>query len=98
MGTLSLYPFGVKEGPILHFLKYVPFGLFSLSMYLLDHFSLRASVLRGPRDLGSMRAAANGKSREEGFAAMAVEAQWLEAGKPPKEEGSIKASGIGFRA
>ena len=44
--ALSFYPFGVKEGPILHFLEYVPFGRFSLGMYPLDHFFLKASILR----------------------------------------------------
>ena len=37
LGALSPYPFGVKEGPKLNFLEYVPFGRFSLSMYPLDH-------------------------------------------------------------
>ena len=36
-------------------------------------------------DLESMRAAASGKSREDGFAAMKAEADALKAGKPPKE-------------
>ena len=40
-------------------------------------------------DLASMRAAANGKSREEGFAAMDVEAKWLREGKAPMEQGSV---------
>ena len=34
-------------------------------------------------DLDSMRAAASGMSREDGFAAMDVEADALKAGKPP---------------
>ena len=36
-------------------------------------------------DLESMRAAASGMSREDGFAAMKVEADALKAGKAPKE-------------
>ena len=44
-------------------------------------------------DLESMRAAASGMSREDGFAAMKVEADALKAGKPPKEAGSIDRDG-----
>ena len=49
-------------------------------------------------DLASMRAAASGMSREDGFAAMAAEAKRLTAGKAPKAEGSIKRSVADFRA
>ena len=37
-----------------------------------------------------MRAAANGKSREEGFAAMEVEARWLRECKPKPQGGCVK--------
>ena len=62
---------------------------------------------RGPRrqgeeaakeDLESMRAAARGKSREDGFAAMKAEADALKAGKPPKEVGFIQNDNNAFRA
>ena len=43
-------------------------------------------------DLQSMRAAASGMGREDGFAAMDAEAKRLIAGKAPKAEGSIKRS------
>ena len=49
-------------------------------------------------DLESMRAAANGMSREDGFAAMKVEADELKAGKPPKEMGVVDRDGNAFRA
>ena len=49
-------------------------------------------------DLESMRAAASGMSREDGFAAMKVEADALKAGKPPKEVGFIDRDGNVFRA
>ena len=49
-------------------------------------------------DLESMRAAASGMSREDGFAAMKIEADELKAGKPPKEVGSIERDGNSFRA
>ena len=49
-------------------------------------------------DLASMRAAASGMSREDGFAAMAAEAKRLIAGKAPKVEGSIKRLSSGFAA
>ena len=49
-------------------------------------------------DLESMRAAASGMSREDGFAAMKVEADELKAGKPPKEVGYVDGGGNGFRA
>ena len=49
-------------------------------------------------DLESMRAAASGMSREDGFAAMKVEADQLKAGKPPKEVGFIDRDVNGFRA
>ena len=39
-------------------------------------------------DLESMRAVANGKSREEGFAAMGAEAKRLRDGKAPMKNGS----------
>ena len=45
-----------------------------------------------------MRAAASGMSREDGFAAMKVEADALKAGKPPKEIGFIDRDGNVFRA
>lgn len=49
-------------------------------------------------DLESMRAAASGMSREDGFAAMKREADELKAGKPPKEAGFIDRDGNVFRA
>ena len=49
-------------------------------------------------DLESMRAAASGMSREDGFAAMKVEADELKAGKPPKEVGFVARDGTSFRA
>ena len=49
-------------------------------------------------DLESMRAAASGMSREDGFVAMKVEADALKSGKPPKEVGYIDRDGNGFRA
>ena len=49
-------------------------------------------------DLESMRAAASGMSREEGYAAMKAEADELKAGKPPKEAGYIDCVGNAFRA
>ena len=49
-------------------------------------------------DLYAMRAAANGMSREDGFAAMKVEADRLKAGKVPKEQGSVKPLGKSFAA
>ena len=49
-------------------------------------------------DLESMRAAASGMSREDGFAAMKAEADELKAGKPPKEAGYIDRDGNAFRA
>ena len=49
-------------------------------------------------DLESMRAAASGMSREDGYAAMKVEADELKAGKPPKEVGFIDRNGKAFRA
>ena len=49
-------------------------------------------------DLESMRAAASGMSREDGLAAMKVEADALKSGKPPKEVGYIDRDGNGFRA
>ena len=45
-----------------------------------------------------MRAAASGMSREDGFAAMKVEADALKAGKPPKEIGFVELGVNGFRA
>ena len=45
-----------------------------------------------------MRAAASGMSREDGYAAMKVEADELKAGKPPKKVGSIERAGKVFRA
>ena len=49
-------------------------------------------------DLESMRAAASGMSREDGFAAMNVEADALKAGKPPKEVRYIDRDDNSFRA
>ena len=49
-------------------------------------------------DLYAMRAAANGMSREDGFAAMKVEADRLKAGKVPNEQGSVKPLGKSFAA
>ena len=49
-------------------------------------------------DLESMRAAASGMGREDGFAAMEAEAKRLRDGKAPKEEGSVEPTGMGFRA
>ena len=51
-------------------------------------------------DLESMRAAASGKSREDGFASMKVEADRLKAEKALKEEGlgSVEVFEMGFRA
>ena len=51
-------------------------------------------------DLESMRAAASGMSREDGFAAMKVEADRLKAEKALKEEGlgSVEVFEMGFRA
>ena len=45
-----------------------------------------------------MRAAASGMSREDGFAAMKIEADELKVGKPPKEVGFIEGNGNAFRA
>ena len=45
------------------------------------------------RDLESMRAAARGMGRGDGYAAMAAEADRLKSGKPPKEEGSVMVFG-----
>ena len=70
-------------------------------------FGGKTCHIRGPfrtdqqaaqEDLDSMRAAANGMGREDGFVAMAAEAKRLIAGKAPKAEGSIKRSGADFRA
>ena len=49
-------------------------------------------------DLESMRAAASGMSREDGFAAMKAEADELKAGKPAEELGFIEGAGNAFRA
>ena len=49
-------------------------------------------------DLDAMRAAASGLSREDGFAAMAAEAERLKAGKPPSKQGSVEHLGDGYRA
>ena len=45
-----------------------------------------------------MRAAASGMGREDGLAAMKVEADRLQAAKAPKEEGSVVLFGISFCA
>ena len=44
--------------------------------------------------LETMRAAASGMSREDGFAAMKTEADALKAGKSPKEGGYIDCAGV----
>ena len=49
-------------------------------------------------DLDAMRAVASGMSREDGFAAMAAEAERLKAGKPPSKQGSVEHLGDGYRA
>ena len=49
-------------------------------------------------DLESMRAAARGMGREEGFAAMDAEANLLKEGKAPKEPGSVEEFDGGYRA
>ena len=49
-------------------------------------------------DLQSMRSAACGKGREEGFAAMEVEAKRLKEGKVPREQGSVEEFDGGYRA
>ena len=49
-------------------------------------------------DLDFLRAAASGMSREDGFAAMAAEAERLKAGKPPSKLGSVEPLGDGYRA
>ena len=48
-------------------------------------------------DLESMRAAASGMSRDDGFAAMKAEADKLKAGKPPRETGFIYRDGSCYR-
>ena len=53
------------------------------------HGPRRPDEAAAKEDLESMRAAASGMSREDGFAAMKVEADELKAGKPPKEVGYI---------
>ena len=49
-------------------------------------------------DLESMRHAASGLSREEGFAAMATEAKRLREGNPMKESGCVKEIERSYRA
>ena len=49
-------------------------------------------------DLQSMRSAARGMGREEGFAAMGAEANRLKEGKAPKEQGSVEEFDGGYRA
>jgi hypothetical protein len=49
-------------------------------------------------DLASMRSAASGMRREDGFAAMDADAKRLIAGKAPKAEGSVKRFSVGFSA
>ena len=49
-------------------------------------------------DLESMRAAASGMSREDGFAAMAAEAKRLREGKPMTEGGCVKETERSYRA
>ena len=58
----------------------------------------RPDEVTAERDLESMRAAASGMGREEGFAAMAAEAKRLSDGKTPKEDAPIEPFGMGFRA
>ena len=53
------------------------------------HGPRRPDEAAAKEDLESMRAAASGMSREDGFAAMAAEADELKAGKPPKEVGFV---------
>ena len=59
---------------------------------------LRPDEEAAEEDLESMRAAASGMSREDGFAAMKVEADELKAGKAPKEAGFVDRDGNRFRA
>ena len=72
-----------------------------------DKGAKRNRHIRGPRrpdeeaakeDLEPMRAAANGMGREDGFAAMSVEADRLKAGKAPREDGTVREIDGGYRA
>ena len=60
--------------------------------------------IQGPRRpdeetaMDFLRAAAIGMSREDGFAAMAAEAERLKAGKAPSKQGSVMAFGEAFSA
>ena len=69
-------------------------------------FGRKTRHIRGPSrpdqqaahvDLDSMREAARGMSREDGYAAMDVEADALKAGKPPKEAGYIDRDSYRWR-
>ena len=60
--------------------------------------SRRTDEQTAEKDLETMRSAASGKSREEGFAAMDAEANRLKKGKAAKEEGAVEPTGMGFRA
>ena len=62
------------------------------------HGPRRPDQQSAQEDLESMRAAASGMGREDGFAAMKIEADELKAGKPPKEVGFIEGDGNAFRA
>ena len=62
------------------------------------HGPRRPDEAAAREDLESMRAAASGMSREDGFAAMKVEADELKAGKQPKEVGFIDRDSNSFRA
>ena len=50
------------------------------------------------KDLESMRAAASGMRREDGFSAMEAKAQQLREGKAPREQGSVEEFDGGYRA
>ena len=50
------------------------------------------------KDLDSMRSAASGREREQGFTAMAKETNRLREDKTPKEEGSVTPFGMGVAA
>ena len=62
------------------------------------HGPRRPNEEAAKEDLESMRAAASGMGREDGFAAMKAEADELKAGKLPKEVGVIDRDSNGFRA
>ena len=62
------------------------------------HGPRRSDKRTAQQDLDSMREAATGLSRAEGFAAMQSEAKRLGDGKAPKREGSVAAFGNSFAA